>query len=106
MTWGTGPRTSRKSTRSGRANRTVSTVWATRPSRPTQWGEMGRQHHVAAPFQHPELVGQRPWRSAEVGLGDHVEDHPTEGGHVDQLGAKGTNPPADAKIQRAGIGHQ
>jgi hypothetical protein len=50
---------------------------------------MSRQHHVAAAFQHPELVGQRPWRSAEVGLGDHVEDHLTGGGHVDLLGAEG-----------------
>ena len=31
-TWGTGPRTRRKSTRSGRVNRTVSTVWRPAPA--------------------------------------------------------------------------
>ena len=56
---------------------------------PTQWGEVGRQHHVAAAFQHTQLLGQRPWSPAKVGLGDHVEDHLAGGGHGDQLGSSG-----------------
>jgi hypothetical protein len=27
---------------------------------PAERGEVGCQHHVAAAFQHPQLVGQRP----------------------------------------------
>jgi hypothetical protein len=47
--------------------------------------EVGRQHQVAVAFQHPQLLGQRPWSPAKVRLGDHIEDHLTGGGHVDQL---------------------
>jgi hypothetical protein len=67
---------------------------------------MGRQHHVAAAFQHPKLVGQRLWCPTQIRLGDHVEDHLTGGGHLHHLWAEGPDPPADAKIQRAGAGHQ
>jgi hypothetical protein len=73
---------------------------------PTQRGQVGGQHHVAAAFQHPELVGQRPWCPTQIRLGDDVEDHLTGGGHVDQLWAERPDPPADAKVQRAGAGHQ
>jgi hypothetical protein len=67
---------------------------------------MGRQHHVAAPLQHPELVGQCPWSLTQIRLGDDVEDHLAGGGHVDQLGAERPDPAADAEVDRAGAGDE
>jgi hypothetical protein len=49
---------------------------------------------------------QRPGGPTQIRLGDHVEDHLTGGGHVDQLWAERPDPPADPKVQRAGAGHQ
>jgi hypothetical protein len=59
------------------------------PQPPTQGGEVSRQHHVAAAFQHPELGGQRPRGPTQVGLGDDVEDQLAGGGHLHQLGPSG-----------------
>src|SRR4029453_4307724 len=36
--------------------------------------EVGSEHHVAASLPHVELVCHGPWRTAEVGGGDQVED--------------------------------
>src|SRR5215218_7285714 len=67
---------------------------------------MGCQHHVAAAVQHPELVGQRTWGPALVELGDDVEDHLAGSGHIDQLWAERSDPPADAQVDRAGAGDE
>jgi hypothetical protein len=67
---------------------------------------MGGQDHVAAAFQHPELVSQRPRGPAQIRLGDDVENHLAWGGHLDQLGAEWPDPPADAQIDRARTGDQ
>jgi hypothetical protein len=76
------------------------------PQPPPQRGDVGGQHHVAAAFQHTDLVGQRPRGPAQVGFGDEIEDGLATSSHLDQLGAEWPHPPADANIQRARPGHQ
>src|SRR5829696_7482540 len=93
-TWGTGPRTSRKSTRSGRVNRTVSTVWATRPSRPPR-GVKWAANTMSLPRSTTRSLSASARRARpRYGLGDDVEDHLAGGGHVDQLGAERPDPAA------------
>ena len=69
-TCGTGPRTSRKSTRSGRVKWTVSTVVAT--SRP-RMDVVGGEHHVRRTACRTCTFSRIAGGRHQVGLGDHID---------------------------------
>ena len=69
-------------------------------------GAVRGEHEVGAAFEDADLVGQGPRGSAQVGLGDDVEDDLAGRGDVDLPGIERAGPAADAQVERDGTSDQ